>query len=67
MNSSVYTPLHVFYQSAACEVCSLLVLRLLYIFHICLFVGLCIPTYHVRRNYVMYCNFTLAKLLWVLM
>jgi len=42
-----------------------LVLRLLYIFHVCLSICLCFPTYHVCNNYVTYmlpCNFTLVDL-----
>jgi len=44
-----------FYQPSACFV---LVLRLLYVFCVGLFVGLlvglCIPTYRVRTNYITY-------------
>ena len=43
-----------FYQPAMHEVCGQLVLRLLFIFCICLYVYLCVPTYHMRNNYVTY-------------
>jgi len=33
---------------------SQLVLRLLNVFHVCVYLGLCICTYHVRNNYVTY-------------
>jgi len=43
-----------FYQPAAHKVPGQLVLRLLYIFCICLSIGLCVPTYHMHNNYVTY-------------
>ena len=46
-----------FYQLAAHKAHGWLVLRLLYIFHICLSVGLCDPTSHMHNNYmhITYC------------
>ena len=47
-----------FYQLAACFTCSQLLLRLFYIFHIpflvCWSIGLCVPTYHMHNDYIMY-------------
>jgi len=43
-----------FYQLATCEVHGRLALRLLCIFRICIYVSLCICTYHVRNNYMTY-------------
>ena len=46
----------VYFQPGECEERGWLVLRLLYVFQVCLFVGwfvtLCILTYHVRNNYI---------------
>ena len=36
------------------EVRGWLVLRLLYVFRVCLFVTLCVPTYHVCNKYITY-------------
>ena len=48
--------LFTFYQLAAHESHSWLILRLLYVFCFCLSVcvGLCVSTYHVRNNYITY-------------
>ena len=43
-----------FDQLAVCEASGRLVLRLLYVFCVCFLVGLCIPSYHVRNNYITY-------------
>ena len=46
---------HIFYQPTAPKAYGRLVLRLLYVFHICLFVcGLYVPTYHMHTTYVTY-------------
>jgi len=46
--------LTVYYQPAARFACGRLVLRLLCRFHICISVYLCVRTYHMCDNYVMY-------------
>ena len=43
-----------FYQPGMCFMHTQLVLRLLYVFWICLLVCLCTRTYHVHNNYVTY-------------
>jgi len=51
-----YISLHFecFYQPAAREVRSRLVLRLLCCFRVCWYIYMCVHTYHVRNNYVTY-------------
>jgi len=45
---------HNFYQLAVREVRGWLVLRLLWRLHVCIYICMCVRTYHVRNNYIMY-------------
>ena len=54
-----------FYQPATCKACGRLVLRLLYSFCVCLYLGLCVPTYHLHNNYITYIAAIWLDFIWL--
>ena len=52
VGTTFYQPPHT--RWPAVMKCVLAVLRFLYVFCVCLFVGLCVPTYYICNNYIVY-------------